>query len=118
MVGFENCNGPREKTDPVDENKDPITAIAEKYLRVNCSVMSPNPGRLQALGEQIDDYKVDGVIDVILVACHTFSAESEIIKRYVTEEKGIPYISIITDYSTSDQGQIDTRLGAFIELLS
>ena len=33
VVGFENCCGPREKKDPIDEEKDPITAIAEKYLR-------------------------------------------------------------------------------------
>ena len=117
VVGFENCCGPREKKDPVDETKDPITALAEKYLRVNCSVMSPNPDRLVALGEQIDDYKVDGVIEVVLMACHTFAIESASIKEYVTKEKGIPFLSITTDYSTTDQGQIDTRLGAFIELL-
>lgn len=118
VVGFENCCGPREKKDPVDEQKDPITAIAEKYLRVNCSVMSPNPGRFQALGEQIDEYQVDGVVEVLLVACHTFAVESDAVKTFVTEEKGIPYLAVTTDYSTTDQGQIDTRLGAFIELLS
>lgn len=117
VVGFENCCGPREKKDPVDESKDPITAIAEKYLRVNCSVMSPNPGRLEALSQQIDDYQVDGVIEVVLMACHTFAIESDSMKQFVTKEKGIPFLSITTDYSTTDQGQIDTRLGAFIELL-
>ena len=79
--------------------------------------MSPNPDRLEALGEQIDDYKVDGVIEVVLMACHTFAIESTSVKEYVTKEKGIPFLSITTDYSTTDQGQIDTRLGAFIELL-
>lgn len=118
VVGFENCCGPREKKDPIDETKDPITAIAEKYLRVNCSVMSPNPDRLLALGEQIDDYRVDGVVEVLLVACHTFAIESDSVKQFVTGEKGIPYLAITTDYSTADQGQIDTRLGAFIELLA
>lgn len=117
VVGFENCCGPREKKDPVDETKDPITAIAEKYLRVNCSVMSPNPGRLEALGQQIDDYQVDGVVEVLLVACHTFAIEADTVRHFVTEEKGIPYLAITTDYSPTDQGQIDTRLGAFIELL-
>lgn len=118
VVGFENCCGPREKADPVDETKDPITALAEKYLRVNCSVMSPNPGRLEALGQQIDEYKADGVIEVVLMACHTFALESTAVKDYVTKEKGIPFLSITTDYSTTDQGQIDTRLGAFIELMA
>ena len=117
VVGFENCCGPREKKDPIDEEKDPITAIAEKYLRVNCSVMSPNPGRLEALDVQIDEYQVDGVVEVLLQACHTFAIESDAVKKFVTQKKHIPYIAINTDYSPSDQAQIDTRLGAFVELL-
>lgn len=79
--------------------------------------MSPIPKRLVALGEQIDDYQVDGVVEVVLMACHTFAIESSAVKDYVTREKGIPFLSVTTDYSTTDQGQIDTRLGAFIELL-
>ena len=117
VVGYENCCGPREKKDPIDETKDPITAIAEKYLRVNCSVMSPNPGRLEALGTQIDEYQVDGVVEVLLQACHTFAIESDAVKTFVTREKNIPYLALTTDYSTADQGQIDTRLNAFIEML-
>ena len=117
VVGYENCCGPREKKDPIDETKDPITAIAEKYLRVNCSVMSTNPGRLEALGTQIDEYQVDGVVEVLLQACHTFAIESDAVKTFVTREKNIPYLALTTDYSTADQGQIDTRLNAFVEML-
>ena len=117
VVGYENCCGPREKKDPIDETKDPITAIAEKYLRVNCSVMSPNPGRLEALGTQIDEYQVDGVVEVLLQACHTFAIESDAVKTFVTREKNIPYLALTTDYSTADQGQIDTRLNEFVEML-
>ena len=117
VVGYENCCGPREKKDPIDETKDPITAIAEKYLRVNCSVMGPNPGRLEALGTQIDEYQVDGVVEVLLQACHTFAIESDAVKTFVTREKNIPYLALTTDYSTADQGQIDTRLNAFVEML-
>lgn len=118
VVGFENCCGPREKKDPIDETIDPITAIAEKYLRVNCSVMSPNPGRLEALDLQIDEYQIDGVVEVLLQACHTFAVEADSVKTFVQNKKQLPYIAINTDYSVSDQAQIDTRLGAFIELLN
>ena len=118
VVGFENCCGPREKKDPIDETMDPITTIAEKYLRVNCSVMSPNPGRLEALDQQIDEYQIDGVVEVLLQACHTFAVEADSVKTFVQNQKQLPYIAINTDYSVSDQAQIDTRLGAFIELLN
>ena len=65
----------------------------------------------------MDDYKVDGVIDVILQACHTFSVETYSIKKFINEEKNIPYMSIETDYSQTDVGQINTRISAFIEML-
>lgn len=117
VVGFENCCGPREKKDPIDETKDPITAISEKYLRVNCSVMSPNPGRIEALHTQLQEYQVDAVVEVILHACHTFAIESSTIEHEVVDVAGLPYLRITTDYSQNDQAQIDTRLGAFIEMI-
>lgn len=117
VVAFENCSGQREKMLLVDETKDPIDALTEKYLNINCSVMTTNPGRLEVIGEMIDEYDIDGVVDVILQACHTFNVESFNVKNYVTKEKKKPYISIETDYSKSDTGQLNTRLNAFIEMI-
>ena len=96
IVAFENCCGPREKRDPIDEELakvDPYRAIAEKYLRVNCSVMSPNPGRMNVLSDMIDEYQADGVIEILLTACHTFAIESDLIQTTV-EAKGIPYMAL------------------------
>nr|WP_161820940.1 double-cubane-cluster-containing anaerobic reductase [Sporotomaculum syntrophicum] len=118
IVAYENCSGPRAMMDLVDEEKEPVRAIAEKYFRVNCSVLSPNPGRMEALRSMIVDYQVDGVVEVVLTACHTFAIESHYVKGLVNEEMKIPYMYIETNYSSADQGQTDTRLGAFIELLS
>ncbi|MBU5435180.1 double-cubane-cluster-containing anaerobic reductase [Pseudoflavonifractor sp. MSJ-37] len=118
VVAFDTCNGIREKVEPVDESEsDVYTALARKYLNINCSVMSPNESRRTYLGQMIDDYRVDGVIEIILQSCHTFDVESHLIRRYVTEEKGIPYLGIETDYSQSDKGQIGTRLAAFLETI-
>ena len=117
VVCFESCSGPKEKIELVDETIDPIDAITKKYLNINCSVMTPNPNRIKALGEMIDEYKVDGVVEVILQACHTFNIESYNVKRYVKDVKNKPYICIETDYSKSDMGQLNTRFNAFIEIL-
>lgn len=117
IVCFENCAGPKEKMELVDETIDPIEALARKYLNVNCSVMTPNPGRFEVLSEMIDDYQVDGVVEVILQACHTFNVEAYNTKNFVTKEKGLPYINIETDYSEFDTGQLNTRLNAFLEML-
>ena len=50
------------------------------------------------------------------MACHTYNVESYYIKRFVTE-RGIPYMCVETDYSSSDIGQLNTRCAAFIEML-
>ena len=33
------------------------------------------------------------------------------------KEYDIPYMKLETDYALADKGQIDTRIGAFIEML-
>ncbi len=117
VVCFENCTGVKGNDQLVDENNDPIHALTEKYLNVACSCISPNDNRIDLLSRLIDEYKVDGVIDVILQACHTYNVETFRIKNFVNEEKKIPYMSLETDYSQSDTGQLSTRNSAFIEML-
>lgn len=118
VVFFENCMGAKAIEDLVDEsNPDIYEALAKKYLSIGCSCMTPNPNRIKLLDQAIDAYKVDGVVDVVLQACHTYAIETLSIKRFVNGEKSIPYTSIETDYSTSDVGQLNTRMAAFVEML-
>jgi len=118
VVAFENCTGAKAMDELVDENNPDIyDAIARKYLNIGCSCMTPNPNRTDLLNRMIDEYKVDAVVDVVLQACHTYSIETLQIKRFVNNTKKIPYISIETDYSTADIGQLNTRMAAFIEML-
>ena len=56
-------------------------------------------------------------MDVILQACHTYAIETQSVKKFVNDHKGKPYISVETDYSTADIGQLNTRMAAFIEML-
>jgi len=79
--------------------------------------MSPNTGRLEFLDQLIDEYTVDGVVDITLQACHTYAVESFSVKEFVNKEKGKPYLNIETNYSPSDVGQIKTRIEAFIEMM-
>lgn len=118
VVAFENCGGAKPIATLTDETmSDPYEALADKYLGIGCSCLSPNPNRFSLLDSMIDDYKVDGVIEMILHACHTYSVESKNIERFCLEDKGIPYLSVETDYSKSDIGQLNTRIGAFVEML-
>lgn len=118
IVAFDTCNGVRDKVELVDESIDDVyEALAIKYLNINCSVMSPNQSRIDYIAKMIDEYHVDGVIEIVLQSCHTYDVEAHFVKRMVMEQKGIPYLNIETDYSQSDKGQINTRLAAFLETI-
>lgn len=118
VVATENCSGVRAISTMVEEDTEDIyDAIARKYLSIGCSIMTPNDNRIELLGEIIEEYRVDGVVEVILRGCHSTGAESFYIRKFVNEEKHLPYIAIDTDYSNADIGQITTRLTAFIEMI-
>lgn len=117
IVVFENCSGIREKLELMDETIDPMEAIAKKYLNISCSVMSPNDKRLTDIEWLMNEFQVDGVIEVVLQACHTFAIESTKVQRFVTQKMNKPYLYIESDYSMSDVGQISTRIEAFLEMM-
>lgn len=118
VVTYENCSGAKAIEREVKEDTDDIYgAIADRYLGIGCSVMTPNHNRFELLNEMIDEYRVDGVVEMVLQACHTYSVESKSVRRFVTQDKEIPYIYIETDYSKTDVGQLNTRLAAFVEML-
>ena len=118
VVCYENCSGYKSFDRLVNDNADDIIgAIADRYLDIGCSVMTPNENRYELLGRLIEQYKVDGVIDMSLTACLTYNIESKSIGKFVTEEKGVPYLSVETDYSQADVGQLNTRITAFLEML-
>lgn len=118
VVAYESCSGAKAIDKLIDETSDDIyEAIAKRYLSIGCSVMTPNPNRYELLGQLIDEYAVDGVVEMTLQACHTYNVETYFIRKFVNEEKHIPYINVETDYSQADIGQLNTRLTAFLEML-
>ncbi|MCQ2554277.1 MAG: 2-hydroxyacyl-CoA dehydratase family protein [Clostridia bacterium] len=117
VVAFENCSGLKSMVLTDEENPDVYDALARRYMGIGCSCMSPNPNRLEMLDRLIDEFKVDGVVDIILQACHTYNVETALVGKLVKEKKGIPYTIVETDYSQADVGQIKTRMEAFIEML-
>lgn len=117
IVCLDDCSGERTNKMMIDENADDILrAISDRYLGIHCSVMTRNDGRMENTREMIKKYQADGVIEVVLQACHTFNVESELMKNMCKEE-GIPYMKLETDYAPSDSGQLETRIAAFIEML-
>ena len=119
VAAYENCTGAKSADQLIDaDSPDIYGAIAERYLNIGCSVMSPNPKRFELLGRLIDQFEADGVVEMTLQACHTYNVESKAVRRFVTEEKHLPYLHVETDYSQQDVSQLAIRAAAFIELLA
>lgn len=119
VVALENCTGYKPLDIMVDEapDKNPLLALAEKYLQTPCSCMTPNNSRFDLIKRMAEEYDVDGVVDLTWVACHTYAIESFSLKNMVQNELGLPFIQIETDYSDSDTGQVKTRVEAFLETI-
>lgn len=116
VVCYENCASAKNLDDMVDETGDPIDALCKRHLKSGCACMSPNEQRKAMIDAYIDEYRIDGVVDVVLTCCHTYNVETGMIKR-IAQGKNTPYLNVETDYSQSDIGQLSTRISAFIELL-
>ena len=117
VVCHENCSGIKAAFQMVDtEAEDIVKAIAERYLKIGCSVLTPNSKRMEVIPELVKEFKIDGIVEVDLQACTPYCVESYQI-RELAEKLGVPYMAVETDYSQSDSGQLSTRIEAFMEML-
>jgi len=116
IVCMETCTGVKPILEDVDsQSPDPIRALAEKYFRLHCSVMTKNDRRLEWLKTLASEYNAECVIELIWQACLTYDVESHRVKTLVEDELGIPYLRIETDYSPSDSARISLRVEALFE---
>jgi len=113
----EACSGIKGFVDLIDESQDPYQALAEKYMNIPCSCLSPNDGRMELTSRLCKEYDIDGVVDITLQACHTYNIESYTLKEYLREHGDIPLLQIETDYSQADNQQIKLRIDTFLEML-
>lgn len=116
VVVYENCSGAKQMDRQCKEEGDPLTNIADHYLQIGCSVMTPDRNRFELLDRLCEQFKVDGVVEMTLQACHTYAVEAHSIKEHI-QKKNLPYLQLETDYGTADIGQLSTRAGAFVEML-
>jgi benzoyl-CoA reductase/2-hydroxyglutaryl-CoA dehydratase subunit BcrC/BadD/HgdB len=116
VVCMDNCTGLKPILEDVDETiPDPIVALAQKYFRLPCSVMTKNDRRMDVLRELFAEYRPQCIIELIWQACLTYDVESYLVKKLAEQELGIPYLRIETDYSPSDSARIALRVEALFE---
>ena len=118
VVCDETCTGTRYYENPVEETGSgldaQIAAVAERYLRIECSCFSPNDERMESIVRLARDHRADGVIQYVLQYCHTYNIEAVAVAAAL-KEAAIPSLKVVTDYAEADTGQLRLRVDAFLE---
>ncbi|MCX9010547.1 MAG: acyl-CoA dehydratase activase [Candidatus Methanoperedens sp.] len=118
VVVEDHCTGIRPFYNPIAEDGDPIAALAEGYLeQAPCARMKPIEERLEFAGKLADEYQVDGIVYTYLKFCPCYGMTKNLFLKHF-QKRGTPVLEIPIDYSQSDQGQLKTRVEAFIEVLN
>ncbi len=107
---------------PVNEDgEDIIQQICRFYLETNqCPrFMSQEKvkERRQLIVDLVEEYKADGVIYEQSKFCDFWGYEQTLARLELSEEVGIPTISVDREYTVRASGQLMTRVQAFVESL-
>lgn len=122
IINEESCIGHRYYRDDVDldgvQTKDDIVQrMMTRYEKIDCACFTPNPGRIEKIVQMVRDRHADGVIYYTLAFCHTYNVEAHLVTEALRKE-GIPFLTMESDYSPEDAGQIKTRVEAFVESIN
>jgi benzoyl-CoA reductase/2-hydroxyglutaryl-CoA dehydratase subunit BcrC/BadD/HgdB len=120
VVTDSSCFGSRLMWMPVDEAEpDPIRALARYYIhdRPSCPRMyGGQPARIAFTREMAREFRVDGIVGERLLFCDQW-----VVENYMTDldlkEDGIPFMALDREYILSGEGQLRTRIQAFLETL-
>ena len=112
IVGDESCVGERSTRHIVEGTS--MDNIVDRYFQIDCAVFTPNPSRLDYIQKMVKEYRADGVIHYSIRCCQPYTHEAMSYERAL-EGVDIPTLALETDYSQEDNGQLKTRVEAFIE---
>ncbi len=112
------CTGSRYFDKKVEITDDPYKSISERYLkRSPCSRMVDVFGRIKGILSLIEKRAISGAVYHSLKFCDHTLYDYPLVKEEF-EKKNIPLLHINCDNSSKSEGQIKTRVEAFIEQLA
>ena len=102
-----------------EEGEDLLTQICRYYLETSqCPrFMSREKveGRRELVKQLVEEYHADGVMYEQLKFCDFWGYERTLAPVVISEELGIPCMSVDRDYAVRGSGQLMTRVQAFVE---
>ena len=110
------CTGSMPGFAPVKPDSDPIRALAaHTFTKTLCPrMMEDFDRRLKTIIDTVRAYRVDGVVIQIMKFCDLWGVDSMPMVDALRKE-GIPVLKLEREYSLGGEGQLRTRVQAFIE---
>ncbi len=110
------CTGSMPGLMSIEPNGDPFRTLAEhSFKKTLCPrMMEDFDRRLQTIIETVKEYKVDGVVIEIIKFCDLWGVDSMPLVTAL-RKKGIPVLKLEREYRLGGEGQLRTRVQAFIE---
>ncbi len=117
IVADDLCIGSRYFWNLVDENEDPIKALAEYHLNKPIySTRMPSYERFIFLKDLAEKYEVNGVINIAQKFCEPMLYDHPYMKKKFKELE-IPYLFVEMLYNREQYKQLSTRFEAFAEII-
>jgi bcr-type benzoyl-CoA reductase subunit C len=121
------CNGARDYFPKTDVGRDPIDALARRYLdKINCpktyrenktgTFEGDIASRFWDIGAYAKAFKVDGAILYVYKYCDPFGFEVPARKAYY-KSINVPLLPLEDVYSAGTMSQLRTRIQAFLEMI-
>ena len=119
IVADQLCTGSKSGPGSICETGDPIHSIASHYLnKTTCPrMMGKFDDRLKALVKSFEDYRADGVIIETIKFCDMWGIEARQIAVEL-KKRNIPVLKIDREYRLTAEGQLKTRIQAFLESMN
>ena len=118
IVGEIGCTAASAFKGRVDEQAPPFEALAKRYLRrIPCPrMMEEHKTLFGAVRDLAKARRADGVVLVAMKFCDTWGYASTLLSRRL-RAAGIPVLRLEREYIPAGEGQIATRVQAFLESL-
>ncbi len=112
------CTGSIPGLDAIPEEGEPFESLARHTLRrTACPRMMENfSGRLTEIIQAAERYRVDGVVVETMKFCDMWGVESVPLVKAL-REAGWPALRVEREYAQAGEGQLQTRIQAFLESL-
>ncbi len=116
VVADRMCTGSINGIKPIRQDKAPIDALAEHFLRTpSCPrMMEDFDKRVEQIVKAAKEYRVEGIIVQFIKFCDTWGVESASLGRAL-RDAGFKVLTLEREYGATGMGQLQTRVQAFLE---